>query len=116
MTTAFTDDHLHALAILARGYWLQRYVDEAATLFGALDALRPHEPATLIALAAAQIECKRPEEALAALDRHALFCAPDRAAYLLRAKAFKAMKRDDDAQAAVRRFHELTAALGLETA
>ena len=106
---AIADDQLHALSLLAHGHWLQRSIERANVLYAALDVLRPHDGATLIGLAASEFACGRPERALAALDRRALHCAPDRAYHLLRSRVLRALARMEESRRSMQDYLRLTA-------
>ena len=100
---------VQALAVLAHAHRLQGDAERAAWLFDAADRLHPDEPALLCGLAAAELGCGHPAQALAALERMAfgLAAAADssrlqRAFHLLRAQALVGLDRRDEAGAAMR--------------
>ena len=98
------DDAFDALHVLAHAHRLQGDPARAALLLGALDHLRPNEPAVLRALAASELADGNPEAAMAALDRLALRGAVDAAFHLLRAQTLVALARPDEARLAMRAF------------
>ncbi len=102
-----TDAQFEALAVLAYAYLQHDKPDKAASLLGGLDVLRPNEPQTLRALAAARLRLGRPAEALDVLDRLAMLGAVDAAFQLLRAQALAALERRAEATAAFAAFIDL---------
>ena len=99
---------VQALAVLAHAHRLQGDAERAAWLFDAADRLHPDEPALLCGLAAAELGCGHPAQALAALERMAFGLAAagggrlQRAFHLLRAQALVGLDRRDEAGAAMR--------------
>jgi len=91
-----------ALAVLAHALRLQGDGARSALLLEALDRLRPDEPAVLRSLAAAELACGRPANALSALERLAMTGAIDTTFHLLRAQALVGLDRRDEAAAAMR--------------
>jgi len=99
---------VQALAVLAHAHRLQGDAERAAWLFDAADRLHPDEPVLLCGLAAAELGCGHPAQALAALERMAFGMAAtgssrlQRGFHLLRAQALVGLDRRDEAAAAMR--------------
>lgn len=90
---------LQALAVLAHARRVQGDAARAALLYAAIDHLQPGDHAVLRGWAAAELSAQQPGQALALLQR--LGDAPDVAAGLLRAQAWVALQRRDEAQQAM---------------
>ncbi len=99
------DDAEHqAVSMLAHLLIQHARPDKAAALLEGLDALRPLEPATLRALATAQLRAGHPEDALQSLDRLAIAGHADGVFHLLQAQALRALGRRNQAAAAFRAY------------
>lgn len=93
-----------ALYVLAHALLQNARAPQAAVLLEALDAIRPGNERTLLALATAQIRQGRASEALRILDRlkrAGSACAP---LHLLRAQSLSALHRHSEAHAALTDF------------
>ena len=94
-----------ALWNLGYVYLRHRQADKARTVFAALCALFPHQPAFALALAYAELLAGRPRQALAGLDRtrqqqpqQTALGGAEAVLRLLRGRALAALGRDDEAR------------------
>lgn len=92
------------LHILAHALLQSDQPAKAAALLEALDALRPSEPRTLLALATAQLRSGSPPAALQTLARLAPHADAWPAAYLVKAQALSSLGQAGEAMASMQKF------------
>lgn len=92
------------LHILAHALLENDQPAKAAVLLEALDALRPSEPRTLLALATAQLRSGSPPAALQTLARLAPHADAWPAAHLVKAQALSTLGQADEAMASMQQF------------
>lgn len=93
-----------ALYILAHGLLHNAQPQKAATLLEALDALRPDDTRTLLALATAHLRNGTAHRALQALERAARAADAPPTTDLLKAQALAMLGRRREAKAAIETF------------
>ncbi len=101
---SMNDTEHQAVAMLAHLLIEHAQPAKAAALLEGLDAIRPMDPATLRALATAQLRAGDSQEALQSLDRLAMAGKTDGVFHLLRAQALPALERHPQAAAAFRSY------------
>lgn len=92
------------LQILAHALLENDQAVKAAELLEALDALRPNEPRTLLALASARLRSGSPDVALQTLARLPPRADAWPAAHLLRAQALSTLGQKNEAMVSMQRF------------
>ena len=93
-----------ALHVLAYVLMHNGQPEKAASLLVAVDALRPGDPRTLLALATAHLRGGAAAQALHPLDRLARDASAPPTANLLRAQALSLLERPAEARAAMQAF------------
>ncbi len=97
-------DERQAVALLAHLLLQGGRPAKAMHLLDGLDALHPDDPATLLALAVAQVRSAQAKEALHTLERLRRLGEASALLPLLRAQALAAIGRHEEAQAAMEIF------------
>jgi predicted Zn-dependent protease len=90
------------MAVLSYSLLQNARPEKAMTLLEALDVLDPGKPATLRALAVAQVRSGKADKALRTLDRLAMAGGMDRSFHLVRAQALTAAGRPIEASVAMK--------------
>lgn len=95
-----SQDEQDLVALLAHFYLQNGRPGKAENLLTALDIMVPDRPATLAALAFAQIRANHEELALETLDRLAMLGEIDTRFHLMRMQALSALNRTEEAEVA----------------
>lgn len=90
------------MAVLSYSLLQNARPEKAMTLLEALDVLDPGKPATLRALAVAQVRSGKADKALRTLDKLAMAGGMDRSFHLVRAQALAAAARPIEASVAMK--------------
>ncbi len=97
------------LAVLSYSLLQNARPEKAMTLLEALNVLEPDNPATLRALAIAQVRSGKADKALRTLDKLAMAGGMDRAFHLVRAQALGAAGRPIEASVAMKTWLQMGA-------